>query len=67
MKLTEWLDAERGRLTAMAERFDVTPSAVSQWRTNGVPVDKIMDVHEFTARAVSIEDLLVRGEAQNAA
>lgn len=63
MRLSEWLDAERGRLKGMAERFEVTPSAVSQWRTNGVPVDKIRDVHEFTGKEVSIEDLLARGDS----
>lgn len=58
MNFGQWLDAERGRQSRIAERFSVSLSAVSQWRTNGVPRDRILDVHEFTARQVSVEDLV---------
>lgn len=63
MTLGEWLDGERGRAKRLAEHFHVTPSAVSQWRTNGVPVDKMVDVRAFTGGRCSIEDLLHRGPA----
>jgi DNA-binding transcriptional regulator YdaS (Cro superfamily) len=65
MKFDDWLDAERGRLTKLAEHFGVSPSAVSQWRVNGVPVDNIMAVHEFTDRQVTLQDLIVRPSARN--
>ena len=58
MNFGQWLDAERGRQSRVAERFCVSLSAVSQWRTNGVPRDRILDVHELTDREVSIEELL---------
>jgi len=60
MTFPEWLDGERGRLVAVAERFSVSRSAVSQWRDNGVPRDLILDVHRFTGGAVSLEDLVRR-------
>ena len=58
MKLTDWLDADRGRLKAMALHFDVTQSAVSQWRTNGVPRTRMRAVLEFTGGQVSLEEML---------
>lgn len=58
MRLKEWAEAERGRAKALAERFEVTPGAISQWFTNGVPRDRILDVHAFTGREVSVEELL---------
>lgn len=58
MKLTDWLDADRGRLTALAAHFGLTQSAVSQWRTNGVPTSRMKAVREFTAGAVSLDDML---------
>ena len=58
MDLQTWLDADRGRLTAMAARFDLTQSAVSQWRTNGVPPHRMKAVRDFTGGAVTLEDML---------
>jgi len=60
MTFTEWLDGEHGRSTRIAERFKVSRSAVSQWRANGVPRDLILDIHEFTEREVSVEELVGR-------
>jgi hypothetical protein len=31
---------------------------VSQWRTNGVPRDRLRAVSEFTAGEVSLEDMI---------
>lgn len=69
MNFGQWLDAERGRQSRVAETFNVSLSAVSQWRTNGVPRDRILEVHEITEREVSIEELLrvPTDEKQNAA
>jgi len=58
MKLIDWLDADRGRLTALAAHFDLTQSAVSQWRTNGVPPARMKAVRDFTAGAVTLDDML---------
>jgi DNA-binding transcriptional regulator YdaS (Cro superfamily) len=58
MKLAHWLDAERGRLSKLAAHFELTQSAVSQWRTKGVPVDRMKAVRDFTSGAVTLEDML---------
>lgn len=58
MKITDWLDADRGRLTAMALHFDLTQSAVSQWRENGVPRARMKAVRDFTGGQVSLDEML---------
>lgn len=58
MTLIEWLDADRGRLTAMASHFGLTQSAVSQWRTNGVPPARMKAVRDFTSGAVTLDEML---------
>ena len=58
MKLNKWLDIEVGRAAKLATHFRRTASAVSQWRTNGVPVDFIKSVRDFTGGEVTLEDML---------
>lgn len=58
MDLPTWLDADRGRLTALAAHFGLTQSAVSQWRSNGVPPQRMKAVREFTGGAVTLEEML---------
>lgn len=58
MDLTTWLEAEKGRLAALAAHFDVTPSAVSQWKKNGVPVANMKAVRDFTGGSVSLEEMV---------
>lgn len=58
MDLTTWLEKEKGRAAALAERFGVSRSAVSQWKTNGVPVDYMKAVCEFTGGEVTLEALV---------
>ncbi len=58
MTFSEWIAAERGRLTLVAQRFGITKSAVSQWAANGVPVDRLVDVRDLTDGAVSIEEMV---------
>lgn len=58
MDLPTWLDAERGRLTAIAAHFGKSQSAVSQWRTNGVPPYLMKAVREYTGGAVTLDDML---------
>lgn len=58
MDLNTWLDDERGRMSAMAAHFGVTVSAVSQWRANGVPIDRMKAVREYTGGAVSLDEMI---------
>jgi DNA-binding transcriptional regulator YdaS (Cro superfamily) len=63
MNLIEWLAAEKGRSAALAAYFRVTPAAVSQWKTNGVPVAHMKAVREFTAGVVSLEEMVPEPKA----
>lgn len=58
MDFPAWLDADRGRTAALALHFRLTQSAVSQWRTNGVPLHRMKAVREFTAGEVSLEEMV---------
>lgn len=58
MKLTTWLDADRGRLKALATHFGLTQSAVSQWRKNGVPPSRMKAVRDFTNCEVTLDEML---------
>lgn len=58
MDLPTWLDADRGRLTALARHFGLTQGAVSQWRRNGVPPPRMKAVRDFTEGAVTLEEML---------
>lgn len=58
MDLNEWLDRERGRMSAMAAHFRVTVSAISQWRSSGVPVDRMKAVRDYTGNEVTLEEMV---------
>lgn len=58
MTFDQWLDEEKGRATMLSKHFGVRLQAVWEWRTNGVPRDKILAVHELTRRRVSLRALL---------
>ena len=58
MNLTRWLEAEKGRSAALAVHFDVSASAISQWKANGVPLDNMKAVREFTGGAVTLEEMV---------
>lgn len=45
-QLTAYLKAERGRLTKLAGRIRVSPSAISQWKT--VPLERVPEVERAT-------------------
>lgn len=62
MKFTDWLDGERGRLSAVASHFGITQGAVSQWRTDGVPPARMKSVRDFTGGAVTLEEMLPEPE-----
>lgn len=58
MNLTDWLEAEKGRATAIAAHFEISRAAVSQWKTNGVPVDNMKAVRDFTNNEVTLEEMV---------
>lgn len=58
MKFADWLDAGRGRLTAVASAFGLTPGAVSQWRESGVPVARMKAVRDLSNGEVTLEDMV---------
>jgi len=63
MNLIAWLEDEKGRSAALAAHFALTASAVSQWKSNGVPRDKLKAVRDFTGGAVSLEEMLTEPAA----
>jgi hypothetical protein len=58
MDLTTWLEAEKGRSAALATYFGKTPAAISQWKRNGVPLDVMKAVRDFTGGAVTLEEMV---------
>jgi len=58
MNITDWLEAEKGRSAALAAHFGKTPAAISQWKTNGVPLALMKPVREFTGGLVTLEEMV---------
>lgn len=60
MKLRDWLKQERGRYAAMADHFDISTSAVSQWASDagGVPLSRMREVVAFTEGQVTLDDMI---------
>lgn len=58
MNITDWLEAEKGRSAALAAHFGKTPAAISQWKTNGVPLNLMKDVRDFTSGQVTLEEMV---------
>jgi DNA-binding transcriptional regulator YdaS (Cro superfamily) len=58
MMLSTWLEAEKGRSAALAAHFGKTPAAISQWKKNGVPVDLMKAVRDFTSGGVTLEEMV---------
>ena len=58
MDLNTWLEAEKGRSASLAAHFGVSPAAISQWKRNGVPLDNMKAVREFTSGAVTLEEMV---------
>jgi hypothetical protein len=58
MDLTSWLETEKGRALALAAHFGRTPAAISQWKKNGVPVDLMKEVRDFTGGEVTLEEMV---------
>lgn len=62
MKFNDWLDQEEGRTTSLANHFGIYKNAVTQWRTNGVPVTRMREVSEFSKGAVTVEEMVIERE-----
>jgi DNA-binding transcriptional regulator YdaS (Cro superfamily) len=45
-QLKSYFDAERGRLTRLAEMLAISPAAVSQW--DRVPAERVLEVERAT-------------------
>ncbi|QIM51601.1 helix-turn-helix domain-containing protein [Hydrogenophaga crocea] len=58
MELKTWLDAERGRYTALAAHLDVTVGRISQMADEGVPVKYMQAVRAFTKNKVTLEEMV---------
>lgn len=58
MDIKTWLEAEKGRAASMASHFNKTPAAISQWKSNGVPLDLMKAVRDFTGGAVTLEEMV---------
>jgi hypothetical protein len=56
--LKTWLDAERGRATALASHLKVTLSRISQMADDGVPPKYMLAVRDFTKGEVTLEALV---------
>lgn len=59
MKLSEWLNAGRGRGVELASAIVAPPSLVSQWGTGlrPVPIERCLPIERATAGAVTRKDL----------
>lgn len=58
MMYTEWLDAERGRSTALATHMGKSKAAITLWRTEGVPIPHIREVSAYSGNCVTVPELL---------
>jgi DNA-binding transcriptional regulator YdaS (Cro superfamily) len=58
MDLTKWLKDGTGRAAALAKHIGVSPAAVSQWKTNGVPLAHMKAVRDFTNGEVTLEEMV---------
>lgn len=58
MELKSWLDAERGRYTALASHLNLTVGRISQMADHGVPPKFMLEVRDFTSGAVTLEDMV---------
>ena len=59
MKLKKWVEAERGRMTALANTIGVVPSLVSMWvnEDRRVPAEWCLEIERATDGQVRAEEL----------
>ncbi len=58
MTLHEWLDANPGKASWLADQVNRSKTAVSLWRNEGVPLPLIPRIAELTGGAVKQEAML---------
>lgn len=58
MELKTWLDAGRGRATALAAHLDLSLGRVSQMADTGVPPKYMLAVRDFSKGEVTLEELV---------
>jgi DNA-binding transcriptional regulator YdaS (Cro superfamily) len=59
MKLSEWLDKERGRGVTLAAAIGVSPVLISQWSTGPrlPPIERCVPIERFTGGEVTCEEM----------
>lgn len=70
MTFGEWIKLVPGRASSAAAHFGVSASAISQWSVNGVPLQRMKAVREFTDGEVTLEAMVpgpLTEEARDAA
>lgn len=58
-RFKQWLEAERGRATALAAHLGLTKARISQMADDGVPVEHMPAVSKFTKNKVTIESMVI--------
>ena len=58
MELKSWLDAGRGRATALAAHLGLSQGRVSQMADSGVPPKYMLAVRDFSNGDVTLEELV---------
>ena len=58
MNLKTWLEAERGRSKALADRLVLSPGRITQMADDGVPAKYMLIVRDFTKGKVTLETLV---------
>jgi len=64
MELKTWLNAERGRASALALHLGVSPGRITQMADEGVPPRHMRKVRDFTKRLVTLESMVAAKERQ---
>lgn len=59
----DWVKEKPGRTRDLAAHMSVSPSAVSQWRETGVPLDRMADVVTYSCGELTIEGLALESIA----
>lgn len=65
MNLKNWLNAEKGRATALAQRLGVTCGRITQIADDGVPLKYMMEIISVTEGAVTLEEMVVNRKASH--
>jgi DNA-binding transcriptional regulator YdaS (Cro superfamily) len=58
MKFNDWLSKQKRGTALLAAYFKVSPAAVSQWRTKGVPIDRMLDIQSITNGEVTVQEMI---------